>query len=60
MAAAEILVHNHPSAVKEPSHADEAITRRIRDCLALIDVRILDHLIVAGPNVRRSAERELL
>jgi DNA repair protein RadC len=59
-AAAVLLVHNHPSAVKEPSHADEAITRRIRDCLALIDVRVLDHLIVAGPDVLSFAERGLL
>jgi DNA repair protein RadC len=59
-AAAVVLFHNHPSAVKEPSHADEAITRRLRDALALVDVRILDHLIVAGADVLSFAERGLL
>jgi DNA repair protein RadC len=59
-AAAVILVHNHPSQVGEPSHADEAITRRLREALALVDVRILDHLIVAGPDVLSFAERGLL
>jgi DNA repair protein RadC len=46
-AAAVILAHNHPSGVAEPSHADELITNRLRDALALIDVRILDHLITS-------------
>ena len=59
-AAGVVMVHNHPSAVKDQSHADEAITRRIRDCLALIDVRVLDHLIVAGPEVLSFAEEGLL
>ena len=45
--------------MKDQSHADEAITRRIRDCLALIDVRVLDHLI-AGPDVLGFAERGLM
>jgi DNA repair protein RadC len=44
-AASVVIFHNHPSAVKDQSHADEAITRRIRDCLSLIDVRVLDHLL---------------
>jgi len=39
--------HNHPSGLTEPSAADELITRRLREALALIDVRVLDHLIVA-------------
>jgi DNA repair protein RadC len=59
-AAACLLVHNHPSAVQDESQADELITRRLRDALALIDVRILDHLIVAGPSVLSFAEKGLL
>jgi DNA repair protein RadC len=46
-AAAVILSHNHPSGVCQPSKADEQITRRVRDALALVDVRVLDHVIVA-------------
>jgi DNA repair protein RadC len=46
-AAAVVLYHNHPSGITEPSTADELITRRLREALALIDVRVLDHLIVA-------------
>ena len=46
-AAAVVLYHNHPSGLTEPSAADELITRRLREALALIDVRVLDHLIVA-------------
>ena len=42
-AAALILAHNHPSGVAEPSQADQRITQRLRDALALIDVRVLDH-----------------
>jgi DNA repair protein RadC len=38
--------HNHPSGIAEPSHADELITRRLREALQLIDVRVLDHLII--------------
>jgi DNA repair protein RadC len=59
-AAAVILAHNHPSGVAEPSVADELITSRLRDALALVDVRILDHLIVAGGDVISFAERGLL
>jgi DNA repair protein RadC len=47
-AAALILAHNHPSGVAEPSQADRQLTRRLADALALIDVRVLDHFIVAG------------
>jgi DNA repair protein RadC len=51
-AAAMVLFHNHPSGVAEPSHADEAITRRLKDALALVDVRVLDHFVVsAGESV---------
>jgi DNA repair protein RadC len=59
-AAAVLIVHNHPSQVAEPSAADEAITRRLVSALSLIDVRVLDHLIVAGPDVLSFAERGLL
>lgn len=59
-AAAVILVHNHPSGVGEPSAADERITNRLRRALELIDVRLLDHLIVAGPNVTSFASRGLI
>lgn len=47
-AAAVILAHNHPSGVAEPSTADIALTRQLKEALALIDVRVLDHFIVAG------------
>jgi DNA repair protein RadC len=59
-AAAVILSHNHPSGVAEPSQADELITQRLREALALIDVRVLDHLIVAGSDVVSLAERGAL
>ena len=45
-AAAVIVAHNHPSGEPEPSRADETITRRLKEALALVDVRLLDHLIV--------------
>ena len=57
--AAVIFAHNHPSGVSEPSQADERITKRLKDALALIDVRVLDHLIV-GEEVVSFAERGLL
>jgi DNA repair protein RadC len=47
-AAAVIFAHDHPSGVLEPSAADELITKRLREALALIDVRVLDHFIVGG------------
>jgi DNA repair protein RadC len=59
-AAAVILAHNHPSGVAEPSQADELITQRLRDALALVDIRVLDHLIVAGGDVVSLAERGVL
>lgn len=59
-AAAVILAHNHPSGVAEPSQADELITARLRDALALIDVRVLDHFVVTGDAVISFAERGLL
>ena len=59
-AAACIAYHNHPSGVKEQSQADELITARVRDALALIDVRLIDHLILAGPSVLSFAQEGLL
>ena len=58
-AAAVIFAHNHPSGISEPSLADKSITKRLNDALALIDVRVLDHLIV-GEEVTSFAERGLL
>src|SRR5471032_1037953 len=59
-AAACVLLHNHPSGVKDQSHADELITKRVAAALALIDVRVLDHLIFAGAEILSFAEQELL
>jgi DNA repair protein RadC len=59
-AAAVIFAHNHPSGVAEPSHADRAITIRLRDALALVDVRVLDHFVVGDSEVVSFAERGLL
>ena len=59
-AAALILVHNHPSGVAEPSRADEFLTQTLKSALNLVDVRVLDHLIVAGTNVLSFAERGLI
>ena len=58
-AAAVIFAHNHPSGVAEPSHADEQITGRLKEALALIDVRVLDHFVV-GDTIVSFAERGLL
>ncbi len=49
-AAAIIVAHNHPSGVAEPSLADQAITRRIKDALALLEIRLLDHFVIAPGN----------
>jgi DNA repair protein RadC len=59
-AGAVILAHNHPSGVAEPSHADETLTQALRQALALVDIRVLDHFIVAGSAVLSFAERGLL
>src|SRR5258706_5022719 len=59
-AAACILVHNHPSGVAEPSQADELITRRLKEALALVEIRVLDHLVVGGGELISFAERGLL
>lgn len=58
--AALLLVHNHPSGVAEPSRADEMLTQTLKSALALVDVRVLDHLIVAGSAILSFAERGLL
>jgi len=59
-AAAVILAHNHPSGVAEPSGADEALTRALREALALVDVRVLDHFVVGAGAAVSFAERGLL
>ncbi|HDH7788072.1 TPA: DNA repair protein RadC [Raoultella ornithinolytica] len=59
-AAAVILVHNHPSGHPEASDADIALTRQLKQAMALIDVRIPDHFIVAGDHTVSMAERGLL
>ena len=59
-AAALILVHNHPSGVAEPSRADELLTQTLKNALALVDIRVLDHLIVADTNILSFAERGLI
>lgn len=58
--AAVIFAHNHPSGVAEPSQADELITHRLRDALALVDVRVLDHVIVGDGRCLSFAEQGLL
>lgn len=59
-AAAVILAHNHPSGVAEPSLADRQITRRLVEALALVDVRVLDHVVVGDGQAVSFAERGLL
>jgi DNA repair protein RadC len=59
-AAAVIFAHNHPSGVAEPSHADEILTRSLKAALALVDIQVLDHFIVAGTRTMSFAERGLI
>lgn len=59
-AAAVIMAHNHPSGLSEPSQADIALTRRLRQALALVDVRVLDHLIIGDGDPVSMAERGLI
>jgi DNA repair protein RadC len=59
-AAAIIFAHNHPSGVAEPSHADEILTRSLKAALALVEIQVLDHFIVAGTRTMSFAERGLL
>jgi len=59
-AAAVIFAHNHPSGVLEPSQADELITRRLKEALALMDVRVLDHFIIGDGQCYSFSEHGLL
>jgi DNA repair protein RadC len=59
-AAAVIFAHNHPSGVAEPSRADELLTKALKEALALVDVKVLDHFVVAGNTALSFAERGLL
>ena len=58
--SALLLVHNHPSGLADPSRADEVLTQTLKQAAALIDVRVLDHFIVAGSAVQSMAERGLV
>lgn len=55
-AAAVILAHNHPSGTPEPSAADRTLTQTLKQALALVDVRLLDHFVVAGTQIYSFAE----
>ncbi|KJS04778.1 MAG: DNA repair protein [Gammaproteobacteria bacterium BRH_c0] len=59
-ASAVIFTHNHPSGIAEPSRDDATITRRLKDALALIDVRVLDHIVVGTGGTTSMAEQGLL
>ena len=59
-AAALILAHNHPSGVLEPSAADQTITRRLKEALALVDVRVIDHILVGGGGAYSFAQHGLI
>lgn len=59
-AAALILAHNHPSGVAEPSQADRSLTHRLKDALALVDIRVLDHLIVGDEEIVSMAEQGVM
>lgn len=59
-AAAVIIAHNHPSGVAQPSQADELITRRLKEALALVDIRLLDHFIVTNSGTFSFAEKGML
>ena len=59
-AAALIVAHNHPSGAAEPSRADEALTSALKTSLSLLDVRVLDHLVIAGSQATSLAQRGLI
>lgn len=59
-AGAVSLAHNHPSGMPEPSRADVALTKALKDALALVDVKVLDHIIVGGMDTVSFAERGLI
>jgi len=59
-AAAVIVAHNHPSGTVEPSAADRAVTARLKQALAIVDVRLLDHIVVGGTETASIAARGLM
>jgi DNA repair protein RadC len=59
-AGAVVLCHNHPSGHAEPSRADEFLTQTLKTALALVDVRVIDHIVVAGSTTVSMAERGLI
>jgi DNA repair protein RadC len=59
-AAALVVAHPHPSGIAEPSHADELISQRLKEALSLVDIRLLDHIIIAGGVAVSLAERGAL
>jgi DNA repair protein RadC len=59
-AAAVIFAHNHPSGIAQPSQADELLTRSLKEALALVDIKVLDHFVIGGNAVMSFAERGLL
>jgi DNA repair protein RadC len=59
-AAGVVFAHNHPSGLAEPSRADELLTQNLKQALALVDVRVLDHFVVAGTSTVSFAEKGLL
>ena len=59
-AAAAIFYHNHPSGIAEPSQSDLRITQRCKDALALVEVRVIDHLIIGNQETTSFAERNIL
>ena len=59
-AAAVLFAHNHPSGVAEPSRADELLTQNLKQALALVDVKVLDHFVIAGTSMVSFAERGLI
>jgi DNA repair protein RadC len=59
-AGSVIFAHNHPSGVAEPSRTDEMLTTALKDALAMVDVRVVDHFVIAGTEAVSFAERGLL
>jgi DNA repair protein RadC len=55
-----IFAHNHPSGVAEPSNADQVLTQSLKQALALVDIKVLDHFIIAGNSALSFAERGLI
>src|SRR5690606_1944364 len=59
-AAAVIFAHNHPSGVAEPSQADISLTRRLKEALGLVDIRVLDHMVIGHGEVISLVERGVM